>query len=123
MLHVRYFSSTVFSCHGFELRVGFYNLKAGELCEKGLLTTFSQRQKHMSTAAVHGADITGWAVAARFIWFRISALMAQMRSMLFGRTHNDILRELEAQHPLVSGWKPDFLVLFSPAQVLKNAFT
>lgn len=31
------------------------------------------------------------------------------------------MRELEAQHPLVSGCKPNFPVLFAPVQVLTNA--
>lgn len=31
------------------------------------------------------------------------------------------MRELDAQHPLVSGWKPNFPVLFAPVQVLTKA--
>lgn len=56
-------------------------------------------------AVVLRADITGQAVAVYFIWFGISAHIAYMKSMLFGRIHHDTMRELEAQHPLVSGWK------------------
>lgn len=57
----------------------------------------------MTAAAAHGADITGQDVGVHFIWFRISAQTEYMKSIFFGGPHNDMLRELEAQHPLVSG--------------------
>lgn len=59
---------------------------------------------------------SGQVVAVYFIRFWISAHIAYMKSMLFGRTPHDTMRELEAQHPLVSGWKPNFNVLDTKAK-------
>ena len=75
----------------------------------------------MTAAAVHGADITGQDVGVHFIWLRISAQTEYMRSILFERPHNDTLRELEAQHPLVSGWKPHCCALFVQVERLTVA--
>lgn len=72
----------------------------------------------VSTAAVHGADITGPAVAARFACFPVRAHMAHV--VLRG-TQGGKLRALEAQHPLLSGWNPILQEYNAAAQLLANA--
>ncbi len=76
----------------------------------------SLRGRRMSPAAAHGADITSQTVAVHFIWFWINDHTKKTR-MPFGRTHKDTLREIETQHPLVSGWKLPLLVLFVQVHV------
>lgn len=89
---------------------------------KGLLTSFCQRQQNE-----HGCCSWSWhyrpdcGCPLCLVLNQCSHGIAYMRSMLFQRTHNETLREIETQHPLVSGVKPIFPMLCVTVHFLTHA--
>lgn len=81
------------------------HLKAGELGEWGLLTTSSQRQNESEHSCC------SWRWHHRPGCCCSLCLLPSQSShgtCCVGRTQGGTLRVLEAQHPLLSGWNPQF---------------
>lgn len=88
---------------------------------KGLLTSLSQRQKNE-----HGCCSCSWHYrpdcgCPLCLVLNQCSHGIHEEHVIFGRTHNETLREIETQHPLVLVLKPRFPVLFVPVHVLTNA--